>query len=116
MLHKQGIIFSTHAGLLITIGVTTVCWVLTAFVGPQTDRETLIEFYRKVRPSGPGWRRIRQEAGISEEEAKATHENIPLALLGWLAGCSMVWSGLFAIGNYLYGRHPSPQVCCWGCL
>ena len=71
-----GVEFSTHYALLITIGVTTVCWVLTAFLGPQTDRQTLIEFYRKVRPFGPGWRRIRQEAGISEQEAAATHENI----------------------------------------
>ncbi|MBI5394826.1 MAG: Na+:solute symporter [Verrucomicrobia bacterium] len=95
---------STHINLLITIGVTTVCWVITAFVGPQTDRRALIEFYKKVRPFGPGWRRIRVEAGISEEEAARTHENIPLALVGWSAGCAVIWSSLFTIGNFLYGR------------
>jgi len=78
--------------------------VLTAFLGPQTDRQTLIEFYRKIRPFGPGWRQIRQEAGISEAEAAATHENIPLALLGWSAGCTAIWSSLFTVGNFLYGR------------
>jgi Na+/proline symporter len=107
VLHKNGI--STAVGALnldlpLTILITTVCWVLTAFLGPQTDRAILIEFYRKVRPFGPGWRRIRQEAGISEEEARATHENIPLALLGWVAGCAVIWSGLFTVGNFLYGR------------
>jgi len=27
-----------------------------------------------------------------------------LALLGWVAGCIVIWSSLFAVGNYLYGR------------
>jgi hypothetical protein len=75
-----------------------------AFVGPETDRQTLIEFYRKVRPFGPGWHQVRIEAGISESEARATHENIPLALVGWVSGCTVVWSGLFLVGNVLYGR------------
>ena len=107
ILHKNGV--STSVGALnldlpITILVTTVCWVATAFLGPQTDRKLLVEFYRRVRPFGPGWRRIRTEAGISEAEARATHENIPLALLGWVAGCTVIWSGLFTVGNFLYGR------------
>ena len=97
-------VHARHYALLTTIAVTTVCWVLTAFLGPQTDRQTLIEFYRKVRPFGPGWKRIREEAGISEQEAAATHENIPLALLGWSAGCTAIWSSLFTVGNFLYGR------------
>lgn len=95
---------STHINLLITIGVTTLSWLLTAFLGPETERRTLIDFYKKVRPFGPGWRSIRQEAGISEQEAAATHENIPLALLGWTAGCAAIWSSLFTVGNFLYGR------------
>jgi hypothetical protein len=27
-----------------------------------------------------------------------------LALLGWSAGCAVIWSSLFTIGNLLYGR------------
>ena len=27
-----------------------------------------------------------------------------MAALGWVAGCAMIWSSLFAIGNFLYGR------------
>jgi hypothetical protein len=107
LLHKNGIgtaIGGLNLDLPITILVTTICWVSTAFLGPQTDKRTLTDFYRKVRPFGPGWRRIRVEAGISEQEARATHENIPLALLGWVAGCTVIWSGLFMVGNFLYGR------------
>jgi solute:Na+ symporter, SSS family len=101
---SYGASMSTPVALLITIGVTTICWMLTAFIAPPTDRRTLIEFYKKVRPFGPGWRIIREEAGITLEEAAATHENIPLALLGWSAGCTAIWSALFTVGNFLYGR------------
>jgi hypothetical protein len=27
-----------------------------------------------------------------------------MALLGWSAGCAMIWSSLFATGAFLYGR------------
>ena len=111
VLKKQyGMGLSTHHALLITIAVTTVSWMLTAFYGPKTDRQTLIAFYKKVRPFGPGWRRIREEAGVTEQEAAATHENIPLALLGWTAGCTVIWSSLFAVGNFLYGRLPQAAM------
>jgi SSS family solute:Na+ symporter len=104
ILNKSGVHISTHGGLLITVAFTSACWILTAFLGPVTDRRTLIEFYKKVRPFGPGWTRIRIEAGVSVEEDKATGQNIPLALLGWVAGCTVIWSSLFTVGNFLYGR------------
>ena len=89
---------------MVTIAFTTLCWLLTAFLGPQTDRKVLIEFFRKIRPFGPGWTRIREEAGIPTETVTASSQNIPLALLGWVAGCTVIFSALFAVGNFLYSR------------
>jgi SSS family solute:Na+ symporter len=104
VVEKQGIYSTTTATrLLVTIGATTICWVLAAYLAPQTERKTLIEFYKKVHPAGPGWDSIRQEAGISEDRVPQL-DNIPLALLGWVTGCTMIWSALFTVGNFLYGR------------
>jgi Na+/proline symporter len=104
VLNKNGVTISTHIGLLITIAFTTICWVVVTYVGPQTDRKTLIDFYKRVKPFGPGWEVIRIEAGISKEDARSSHENIPLGLVGWFSGSIVIWSGLFTIGNFLYGR------------
>jgi hypothetical protein len=114
VLKREGYItLSPHYALLITIAVTTVCWLLTACFGPVTDRQTLISFYRKVRPFGPGWNRVRQqmqetpelETALGQTPTRgASGENIPLALLGWSAGCTVIWSSLFTVGSYLYGR------------
>ena len=105
ILEKQHLYATTTAvKLILTIAVTTVCWVLAAFLAPQTDRKTLIEFYRKVRPAGPGWMPIRQDAGLSKAELAETGDSLPLALVGWMAGCAMIWSALFTVGSFLYGR------------
>ena len=106
IMHKNGVIVPSDQQLVITVAFTTVCWVIMAFAGPQTDEATLVDFYRRVSPIGPGWRYIRSIAGVSKAEAAeyARRDNIPLAFLGWSAGCAMIWSALFSVGNYLYGR------------
>jgi Na+/proline symporter len=106
LLHRNGIVLGTHRELLLGVAFTTFCWILTAFIGPQTDHSTLISFYKRVHPLGPGWTRIREEAGVPKAEAAeyARQDNIPLAMLGWVCGTSVIWSGLFFVGNVLYGR------------
>lgn len=98
---------------IVQVGITTFAWLLTAFIGPQTDRATLISFYKKVKAPGPGWKAIREEAGISA--AEVAHENrIGAAFLGWTSGCAVIWSSLFAIGNFLYSvGNPSRLRVAW---
>ena len=86
---------------IIQVGLTTLSWLITAYVGPQTDRATLISFCQKVKPAGPGWTDIRAAAGISDTEI-AQENRIGSAFVGWIAGCALIWSSLFAIGNFLY--------------
>ncbi len=102
LLAKAGRAPGTAWQILITVAFTTVCWLATAYLGPQNDERVLVDFYRKVRPFGPGWNRVRAEAGVAAEKVQG--DNIPLALVGWLSGCTMIWSALFTVGNILYGR------------
>ncbi len=95
---------ANHIDLLITIGVTTFCWLLAAFLAPQTDPEILVNFYTNVRPPGPGWEKVRRDANLPAHDARNQRDNIPLSLLGWFAGSILIWSALFAVGNFLYGR------------
>jgi hypothetical protein len=90
--------------VLYSVAFTTICWLVTAFLGSPTSRERLIEFYKKVHPAGPGWAQIRREAGVSEAEAALHGDHMGMATLGWISGCLTIWTSLFAIGNFLYGR------------
>lgn len=51
--------------MLTTVGITTVAWLAITLLTPAEPTEKLINFYRQVRPEGPGWRPIAAKAGIS---------------------------------------------------
>jgi len=90
--------------VIYSVAFTTLAWLLTAFLGAPTSRERLVAFYRKVHPAGPGWEPIRREAGVTAAEASLQSDHLGRATLGWIAGCLTIWSSLFAIGEFLYGR------------
>jgi Na+/proline symporter len=90
--------------VLYSVAFTTLCWLVTAFVTAPTSRERLVAFYKKVHPAGPGWTPIREAAGISASDARRHSDHMGRATLGWICGCATIWSSLFAIGNFLYGR------------
>ncbi len=90
--------------VILSVAFTTICWLITAFVSTPTSMERLVSFYRMVHPAGPGWTKIREAAGVSAAEAARHSDDVGKATLGWISGCVTIWSSLFAIGNFLYGR------------
>jgi SSS family solute:Na+ symporter len=98
---KNGLELAAEASLLITVGVTTVVWVATTLLAPPTDEATLEKFYTLVRPSGPGWRPVAARTGV-----RGSEDSMSQAMLGWVLGCTFVYSALFGTGSLLYGRMP----------
>jgi len=104
---RAGAGIAPHVALLISVAVTTVVWVVVALVAPPTDRATLVAFYRRVRPAGPGWGAVRAEAGVGPSPDSLAH-----SLLAWVLGCVLIYAALFGAGTVLYGRWP--QAAFWG--
>ena len=92
---KMGHPVPSTESLLITVITTTIVWIAVAYLTPATDRATLVAFYKRVRPAGPGWKDIRAEAGVA-----AAPDSIAQALLGWAMGCLLVYSALFGTGQF----------------
>ncbi len=103
---KNGYEVASHISLLVTVGVTTVVWVTTTMLAAPTDRATLVRFYELVRPSGPGWAKVRAESAV-----QPAPDSLAQGVLGWVCGCSFVYSALFGTGSLLYGR--APQFYMW---
>ncbi len=95
--------WSPYLKLLSGIGVTTVAWVLAAYIGPRTDTKVLEKFCRDLRPQGPGWSAVRKHMPNSDDGE--TGGNIPLALLNVFVGCLSVYAMLFGVGYTLYGNY-----------
>jgi Na+/proline symporter len=103
---KTGLDLSSHAALVWSVALTTVVWVVVTFLTKPADTETLRRFYRKVRPAGRGWAKV-----VGPEEADGPRDNLSLAFLGWVFGCTFVYSGLFGAGALLYGHPLQGTVC-----
>lgn len=99
VLYKQGHSLPEPWPLVVTVAATTLVWWVTTYLTPPTPRAQLLQFVQRVRPPGPGWRVLREEAGVTARE-----DSLPLALLGWALGCAAVWSGLFCAGSFLLGQ------------
>jgi Na+/proline symporter len=106
---KMGHEVAAHIVLLITVAATTVIWVSVTFLTAPTARETLIAFYRRVRPAGPGWESVRAETGLPPSP-----DSLPMSLLAWILGCTFVYAAIFGVGSLLYGR--TTQALVWCCL
>jgi Na+/proline symporter len=104
---KQGHPVPMAVSLLGTIGVTTIVWVATTYLTRPEDGETLLRFYRLVRPAGPGWAAVAAKAGVGPSPDSLAH-----GLLGWVLGCAFVYSALFGVGSAIYGRAGQAAVFC----
>jgi Na+/proline symporter len=95
--------WSPYLKLIAGIAVTTVAWVLAAYIGPRTDAAVLEKFCRELRPQGPGWSAVRKHAPAPDDGE--TSDNIPKALLNVFVGCVAVYAVLFGVGYVLYSHY-----------
>jgi SSS family solute:Na+ symporter len=103
---KNGLELSSHASLVWSVALTTLVWVAVTFLTPPADTETLRRFSRTVRPAGRGWAKIMGAEGISEKS-----DSLSLSVLGWVLGCTFVYSALFGTGALLYGQTLQGVLC-----
>ena len=86
--------------MLVTVGITTVVWIVVTFATKPEPEAVLRSFYTRVRPGGPGWARVSAAAGYGRE-------SIPggaLAWTNWIAGIVAVYATLFGIGKLIFGE------------
>ena len=94
-IHFEGndsVVFAKSA--MITTVSTTVVWLVTTLLTPAESDERLLTFYRRIRPTVHGWKRI----------AAMAPEIEPVRDLGantfdWIMGCTLVYCAMFGIGK-----------------
>jgi len=96
---KMGSAVDANTTLLVTVFATTVAWIGVTFATRPESDETLIRFYKLVRPAGSLWGPIPAKAGVG-----SSPDSIAAQLLGWVLGCTFVYATLFGVGSALYGQ------------
>ncbi len=85
--------------MLVTVGVTTVVWVVVTIMTSPEPIETLVAFYRRVRPEGPGWTGIAARADLSSSHAQG---RLYLQVVNWILGVALIYGTLFGIGKLIF--------------
>ncbi|MBD98496.1 MAG: sodium:proline symporter [Verrucomicrobia bacterium] len=78
---------------LLTVGLSTVAWVVVTFLSPRTAESTLQHFYERVQPDG-WWKPLRK--------ASPAKSQMVSLLLCWLFSIVLVYSCLFFIGDLIF--------------
>ena len=84
--------------------ITTIVWLLVTFMTKPDDDQKLIEFYKKTRPGGPGWKRIVNLPDFKNEKGYNKTWAVPRGILCMLVGCLAIYSALFSTGYFIYGE------------
>ena len=84
--------------MLITVGVTSAVWLSVTFLTKPESDETLLKFYRKVRPGGSLWKPITKLAPEVD-----TDKGLGWDLADWAVGIVMIYSALFGVGKIILG-------------
>ena len=84
--------------------ITTIVWLLVTFMTKPDDDQKLIEFYKKTRPGGPGWKRIVNLPDFKNEKEYNKTWAVPRGILCMLVGCLAIYSALFSTGYFIYGE------------
>ena len=83
---------------------TTIVWVAVTFLTKQESNNVLREFYLRIQPGGPGWKKVIDEAKQENLDLVKTNEgwSVPSGIVAMLLGCIFIYSALFATGYWIY--------------
>ena len=87
--------------------VTTSIWLIVTFMTPADEKETLIKFYKKTKPGGPGWNKIKEHITMSDEKEEWI---VPKGIICMIIGCITIYSALFSTGYFIYGEISSALI------
>jgi Na+/proline symporter len=84
--------------LYIIVPITTVAWLITVFITKPVEENKLIEFYRRVHPGGPGWKKI--SSLLPDVKSDSGYRYL---FMNWVCGIILVYTFLFGIGDIILG-------------
>jgi hypothetical protein len=97
----------TEEKMVIVAFLTIATWLVATFITPAESKETLVAFFQKVRPGGPGWKPVAIDAPEVQQDT-----DLGISICGAILASGIVYLTLPAIGYLIFG-HTSLAI---GCL
>ena len=87
-------ISTNPTSFFITVGLTSLAWILVALVGPKANKEHIEQFKKRIYPSG----------------FQLFKSKIPFLFSCWLGGIIMVYSFLFFTGKLIFQEYTEAGI------
>lgn len=92
---------AAHIKLLIGVAGTTAVWVTVTLLTKPTHHDTLLNFYRTIKPHALGWSRFLKQ----HHQEKLPSGSFTNELAAMLCACLVVIGVLFSTGFTIYGLY-----------
>ncbi|MPM69726.1 hypothetical protein SDC9_116674 [bioreactor metagenome] len=83
----------------------SILWITVTLHTKPTEEKVLLNFYKKIRPGGPGWKKITKRHSEIEKNRMTKDWNVPAGLLCMSISCIGILSMLFSMGYLIYGNY-----------
>ena len=109
---KETGIFEDYLEYPFVVLFTTVIWLIATFVTQPESKSVLQDFYKKIQPGGPGWKKVVDEAKNENIVIEKPNQNwsVPSGILAMLLGCGLIYSSMFATGYWIYGEFNKAMI------
>lgn len=95
-----------HIKLVSGVIITTLGWITVTLFTRPTNHDTLLQFYKLVKPASAGWQPVLRKA-LAEGTLQPTEiqaGKLPLEIACMLIGCITVYAALFSTGFWIYSN------------
>jgi len=93
--------------LVITVLLVFVTWITVTFLtSPKMPDKHLIDFYSKMKIPGPGWKKVREFAGIEVQKSELFFN-----FIGWISCCVFIYLLTLGIGKLLFHEFIAGFTC-----
>lgn len=85
--------------LFVLVPITTIVWLMTIYFTKPDDINKLTEFFRRIHPGGPGWKKF----ALQNPDIKPDSGYFYL-FIDWILGIVLVYMFLFGTGKIIFGE------------
>lgn len=83
--------------LMITVGVVALAWVTVTLLTSRKPSPQTIKFYKKMRISGPGWKKLQRLTGVEPYPGEFRQN-----FIGWVSCSVFLLAILLSIGKFIF--------------
>ncbi len=97
----------SYAKFPLVVLITSIIWIVVTFITKPETNSTLFNFYKKIQPGGPGWKKTIDDATIENHEIVTDKQpwSVPSGILAMILAMILIYSIMFATGYWIYGDY-----------